>query len=167
MSSVSLGRGSSVERHGPSVLVVCMGNICRSPIAEGLLRHHARREGVDLYIDSAGTHAYHVGEPPDARARRVCRARGLPIDDLRARQVHDSDRERFDWILAADRTNLRMLQARFGGSEHVQLLLEFAGVSSPIEVPDPYYEDESAFEAVFDLLDGACAKVLRRVTSSA
>ena len=74
MSSVSLGRGSSVERHGPSVLVVCMGNICRSPIAEGLLRHHARREGVDLYIDSAGTHAYHVGEPPDARARRVCRA---------------------------------------------------------------------------------------------
>lgn len=151
----------------PSILVVCMGNICRSPIAEGLLRYHAQRMRMNLHVDSAGTHAYHVGEPPDLRARQVCRDRGLPIDDLRARQVQASDIQRFDLILAADNVNLRMLRALFGSDHRVQLLLEYAGSAGPTEVPDPYYDDIDAFERVFELLDVACVEVLRRVASSA
>lgn len=151
----------------PSILVVCMGNICRSSIAEGLLRHHAERTQLPLRVDSAGTHGYHVGEPPDPRARQVCRDRGLPIDELRARKVQAGDIQRFDLVLAADRVNLRALKALFGTDERVHLLLEYAGSAGPLEVPDPYYDDIDAFERVFELLDDACAEVLRRVASSA
>jgi protein-tyrosine phosphatase len=163
----SVRTGAAASTTPVSILLVCMGNICRSPMAEGLLRHHARLAGVGLHVDSAGTHAYHVGEPPDARARAVCRARGLSIDDLQARQVEAYDFGRFDWVLAADRANLRHLESRFGAHDRLRLLLEFAGCEAPLEVPDPYYDGPEAFERVFDLLDGACAAVLRRVTSSA
>jgi protein-tyrosine phosphatase len=110
------------------VLFVCLGNICRSPLAEGLARAKARRAGLDLQFDSAGTESYHVGRPPDPRACAVARARGVPIDDLRARQVTREDFGNFDLILAADQPSLRVLQSlrpAQGGAE-LALLLERA-----------------------------------------
>ena len=147
-----------------SVLVVCMGNICRSPLAEGVLRRRAAEAGIALNLDSAGTHAYHVGQPPDPRARRVGRERGAPIDDLRARQVVAADFERFEHVLVADRMNLDELNRRFPQQAGTaRLLLEFAGVEPEIEVPDPYYGDYADFESVFDLLDRAAQGVLKNV----
>jgi protein-tyrosine phosphatase len=144
------------------ILFVCMGNICRSPLAEGIARARARERGLALDFDSAGTHAYHVGEPPDPRARALARARGTPIDALRARQVRREDFDDFDLILAADRVNLDRLRTwgpREGGAR-CALLLDWAGVGG--EVPDPYYGDERDFERVYDLLDGAIDALLQR-----
>jgi protein-tyrosine phosphatase len=144
------------------ILFVCMGNICRSPLAEGIARTRARERGLALGFDSAGTHAYHVGEPPDPRARALARARGAPIDDLRARRIGAEDFAEFDLILAADRVNLEALRRhapRTGGAE-TALLLDWAGVGG--EVPDPYYGDERDFVRVFDLLDGAMDALLQR-----
>ena len=142
-----------------------MGNICRSPLAEGIARFHARRAGVDLRFDSAGTHGYHVGDAPDPRARDLARRRGMPIDDLRARQVESADFARFDLILVADRVNLAAVQRLRPADSRTDaaLLLEWAGLPEPCEVPDPYYGDLRDFDAVFDLLDRAMPALLRRV----
>jgi protein-tyrosine phosphatase len=148
-----------------SVLLVCLGNICRSPMAEGILRVRAEQAGLALHIDSAGTAAYHCGEPPDSRARQVSRARGTPIDSLRARQVEPRDFERFDLVLAADRSNLRDLQAIRPRSATAEtcLLLDYAGLGANAEVPDPYYGRIEAFESVHALLDGACRRITARL----
>jgi protein-tyrosine phosphatase len=148
----------------PALLLVCMGNICRSPLAEGILRKRAEEHGLRLDVDSAGTHAYHVGQAPDPRARQVARERGVCIDDLRARQVTAADFQRFDWLLVADRQNQDALRQRF--PEHaarIQLLLAFAGLGREGEVPDPYYGDYADFVRVFDLLDQAAPGVLQRL----
>ena len=151
-----------------SILLVCMGNICRSPLAEGILRQRALEAGVALEVDSAGTHAYHVGNPPDPRARQIGRSRGTPIDALRARQVEAADFERFDHILVADQANLANLRERFPlAAERAELLLAFAGVSPEQEVPDPYFGDDAGFEEVFELLDRAAAGLLRRLAKPA
>ena len=148
----------------PAFLLVCMGNICRSPLAEGILRQRSREAGIDLQLDSAGTHAYHLGEPPDPRARSLARQRGTPIDDLRARQVVAEDFQRFDHLLVADRVNLEALNRRFPQhAGRAVLLLEFAGIRPEVEVPDPYYGDVRDFEAVFDLLERAAQGVLKRL----
>jgi protein-tyrosine phosphatase len=149
------------------ILVACMGNICRSPMAEGLLRAHAQRLGIAAEFDSAGTHGYHVGAPPDPRARQVCRARGIDIDGLRAREVVATDFEHFDWVLVADRDNLATLRRRFGSPANLDLMLGFAGIAPPLEVPDPYYGGLGDFESVFALLDRAASGVLQRLTSPA
>ncbi|GIX36447.1 MAG: phosphotyrosine protein phosphatase [Lysobacteraceae bacterium] len=146
------------------ILVVCMGNICRSPLAEGILRHHAQKAGLELLVDSAGTHAYHVGEPPDPRAVAVARQRGIDITGLRARQVEAADAERFDHVLVADRRNLEDLRRRQPAvGARARLLLEVAGAGG--EVPDPYYGDERDFEAVFELLDRAAPRLLARLAA--
>lgn len=148
----------------PSILVVCMGNICRSPLAEGILRRRASEAGIALRLDSAGTHAYHVGQPPDPRARQVARERGTPIDDLRARQVAPDDVQRFDRLLVADRQNRDALWQRFPEhAERIQLLLAFAGLGGESEVPDPYYGDYADFVRVFELLDRAAQGVLQKL----
>lgn len=149
----------------PRVLFVCMGNICRSPLAEGIARAHAARRGVRVFVDSAGTEAYHVGESPDARARRVARARATPIDGQRARQVQASDFVRFDWLFAADQRTLdELLRRQPGNSEaRVQLLLAGLGLRGDEAVPDPYYDDYAAFEYVYELLDEAMPLVLDRI----
>ncbi len=141
------------------VLLVCMGNICRSPTAEGVLRHMADREGVAglFEIDSAGTHGYHVGAPPDTRAQKAALRRGYDLSALRARSVNELDFTHFDCILAMDRDNLDTLR-RACPTEHrhkIGLFLEYAANYDDEEVPDPYYGGDAGFERVLDLAEDA------------
>ena len=137
------------------VLFVCLGNICRSPTAEGMLRHLLAREAPELQVevDSAGTAGYHIGEPPDSRSQRAALSRGIDLSALRARQVAPHDFARFDLILAMDRDNLRALQAMRpeGAPARVRLFLEYAPHLGRLEVPDPYYGEASGFEEVLEL----------------
>jgi protein-tyrosine phosphatase len=141
------------------ILFVCLGNICRSPTAEAVLRALAAREAPDLTleIDSAGTAGYHIGEPPDARTRQAAARRGYDLNALRARMVEPQDFERFDLILAMDHDNLRVLQRRAPGASHerLRLFLEFAPQTETQEVPDPYYGGPNGFEEVLDLVEAA------------
>ncbi len=146
-----------------SILFVCMGNICRSPTAEGVFRYHANEAGLSdrVFIDSAGTHAYHVGEPPDRRAVAAAERRGVSLQDLQARRVSDEDFDRFDYIIAMDEDNVARLQEQ-GSPEHhskVRLFLEFSS-SGEQEVPDPYYGGAAGFERVLDLVEDASRGLL-------
>ena len=146
-----------------AVLFVCMGNICRSPTAEGVFRHHVESAGLAeiVEIDSAGTHAYHVGEPPDRRARAAAERRGMSLEGIRARRVSAEDFERFDYIIAMDEDNLYRLRQEAPDDHKAQLrlFLEFsAGVET--EVPDPYYGGTAGFERVLDLVDDASRGLL-------
>jgi protein-tyrosine phosphatase len=158
-----------MSTHGEkiSVLFVCMGNICRSPTAEGVFRRlvDERAPGLDLEIDSAGTHDYHVGEPPDERAVAAAARRGIDLGRLRARQVADADFERFDLIVAMDRLNREALLARSPEScrGRIRLFMEFAGSSELDDVPDPYYGGPVGFEQVLDLAEEAAAGLLEEV----
>jgi protein-tyrosine phosphatase len=146
------------------ILFVCLGNICRSPTAEGVLRALAAREapGLALQVDSAGTAAYHVGEPPDPRARQAAARRGYDLTALRARIVEPRDFERFDLILAMDRDNLQVLRRRAPPAAHerLRLFLEFAPEAGPEDVPDPYYGGPNGFEEVLDLVEAAARGLL-------
>ena len=139
-----------------SVLFVCLGNICRSPTAEGVFRHLLAQErpALDVDVDSAGTGDYHIGEPPDIRSQRAAMQRGIDLSGLRARQVSVHDFDRFGLILAMDRNNLRALQAwrPKASRAEVRLLLEYAEGLDDLEVPDPYSGGQHGFERVLDLL---------------
>ncbi len=152
-----------------SVLFVCMGNICRSPTAEGVFRHQVRQAGLleMIHIDSAGTHAYHVNEPPDRRAQAAAERRGFSLRDIKARRVDETDFERFDLVLAMDRDNLLMLQELSDPMHHrkLRLFLEFAG-GSQLEVPDPYYGGTTGFERVLDLVEDASRGLLAELVAS-
>ena len=149
-----------------SVLFVCMGNICRSPTAEGVFRHLVRQEGLSdrIEIDSAGTHAYHVNEPADRRARAAAERRGYSLDGIRARRVEESDFMRFDYIIAMDRDNLEKLQQQVNDdhSASLHLFLEFSNAVEE-EVPDPYYGGAAGFERVLDLVEDASRGLLERL----
>ena len=147
------------------VLFVCMGNICRSPLAEGFARGAAAELGVDVVFDSAGTENYHVGDPPDVRARAIARANGVDIDAQRARQVQDCDFREFDVILAADRRNLQILQQRRPADARAEigLLLEWCGAADGTDLPDPYYAGEAQFAHVVALLREAMPGMLKRL----
>jgi protein-tyrosine phosphatase len=155
-------------RQPTSILFVCTGNICRSPLAEGIVRQAAQQAGVALELDSAGTHDYHVGEPPDPRARSVAKRSGAPIDALRARQVCPEDFQRFDLILAADRGHYKHLQRLRppGARAELALLTEWCGQDDCVDVPDPYYEADEAFESVYQLLARCADGLLRRLAKS-
>ncbi len=144
-----------------------MGNICRSPTAHGVFRELVRKEGLEdrIVIDSAGTHAYHVGNPPDRRAQATALARGIELSDLRARQVEERDFEHFDYILAMDEDNLAILQSQCPPqhAHKVRLFLEFAPQRYEREVPDPYYGGPQGFEHVFDLVEEAAEGLLAHV----
>ncbi len=147
-----------------NVLFVCLGNICRSPTAEGLFRAELARTGRvdDVFIDSAGTGAWHVGKAPDARAIAAAAERGIDLRALRARQVDEADFENFDYILAMDESNLQDLAmlkpADFEGE--LRLFLDYAGGSTEREVPDPYYGGEEGFAHVLDLVEQAAQGLL-------
>ena len=147
-----------------SVLFVCMGNICRSPTAEGVFRHVVEEAGfaANILADSAGTHAYHVNEPADRRAREAAKRRGYSLDDIRARRVQEDDFERFDYILAMDRLNHEMLLEQADEEYHdkIRLFLEFSSGHED-EVPDPYYGGSSGFERVLDLIEDASKGLLK------
>jgi protein-tyrosine phosphatase len=153
------------------ILFVCLGNICRSPTAEGVLRDLAAREypQLQLQIDSAGTANYHVGEPPDRRTVAAGRRRGYDLSALRARQVCADDFNRFDYMLAMDRANLAELERQRGASARaqLQLFLDFAPDSGCQEVPDPYYGGIEDFERVLDLCELAARGLLQRLKSAA
>ena len=155
----------------PSVLFVCLGNICRSPTAEGVLRAIAARDfpGLKLDIDSAGTADYHVGEPPDRRTVAAARRRGYDLAGLRARHVQSEDFSRFNFVLAMDRANLAELERLQpqGASTRLALFLEFADEASELEVPDPYYGGVEDFERVLDLCEVAARGLLARLASGA
>jgi low molecular weight protein-tyrosine phosphatase len=146
------------------ILFVCLGNICRSPTAEAVLRALAAREAPELSIevDSAGTAGYHVGEPPDPRTRAAAARRGYQMQALRARIVEPADFESFDLILAMDEENLRVLRRRAPATAHprLRLFLEFAPAGAPTEVPDPYYGGPNGFEEVLDLAEAAARGLL-------
>jgi protein-tyrosine phosphatase len=150
-----------------SVLFVCMGNICRSPTAEGVFRKHVSDAGMEslIRIDSAGTHAYHVGEAPDRRAQEAAFRRGFELSGQRARRVDDQDFERFDLILAMDRLNLETLRDRADEAMHsrLRLMLEFAADTRLEDVPDPYYGGAAGFERVLDLVEDASRGLLQHV----
>ncbi len=151
-----------------SVLFVCMGNICRSPTAEGVFRARVRAAGLERHIriDSAGTHDYHVGRPPDARAREAASHRGYDLDELRARQVSAADFADFDLVLAMDRDNLASLRRRCP-AEHqhkLRLFLSFSRRFPNLEVPDPYYGGRQGFQQVLDMVEDAAAGLLDELT---
>jgi protein-tyrosine phosphatase len=139
------------------VLFVCMGNICRSPTAEGVFTHLVERQNLShlIDVDSGGTHAYHVGEPPDSRAQQAALQRGVQMSELSARRVYDDDFERFDYIVPMDRENQRNLLARCPQAHQhkVRLLLDFVPSCAEDEVPDPYYGNQRGFERVLDLVE--------------
>ena len=149
------------------ILFVCMGNICRSPTAEGVFRRLVaeRAPGVGIEIDSAGTHDYHVGDPPDPRSIAAAARRGVDLRQLRARLVHDEDFERFDLIIAMDRLNRETLLDRSPTPyrERIRLFMEFAGNREVEDVPDPYYGGAPGFERVLDLAEEAAAGLLDEV----
>jgi protein-tyrosine phosphatase len=159
-----------LQRRSCRVLFVCLGNICRSPTAEGVLRHLAATEVplLALDVDSAGTADYHIGAPPDLRSQRAALRRGIDISGLRARQVSKDDFERFDLILAMDRDNLRELQALKPRDSRaaLKLFLEYAPELNLRDVPDPYYRDAGAFEEVLDLTTAASRGLLASLHQS-
>ena len=140
-----------------SILFVCLGNICRSPMAEGVFRHVAGARGLALDVDSAGTSSWHIGNPPDERAQHAAAGRGIDISGLRARQVAPDDFERFDLVVAMDDANLARLRSLAPQDAHdrIRLFLDFASGISVREVPDPYYGGEEGFDQVLDLIEAA------------
>ena len=146
------------------VLFVCMGNICRSPAAEGTFRHLLKQEGLEKRIecDSAGSLDFHTGAPPDARMRSAARERGFNLTGA-ARQIGLEDLARFDLILCMDNDNLEYVEQLAGERKHrarVRLFCEFVSDSDAREVPDPYYGGSDGFDAVMDLLEDGCANLL-------
>ena len=149
-----------------AVLVVCTGNICRSPTGEGVLRHLAKERGLAdrIQVGSAGTHDYHVGDAPDARTLKHAKKRGYDLSAQRAAQVTREDFETYDYILAMDRTHLRILRSMQppGSVAKLGLYLEASGKWKGEDVPDPYYGGVEGFEQVLDMVEEAAARWLDR-----
>lgn len=148
-----------------AILLVCMGNICRSPTAHGVFRHRLAEAGLldRILVESAGTHGYHVGRAPDRRALDAARERGYEFDDLRARQIEGTDFDRFDYVLAMDRDNLAILErleTGGGGHARIGLFLDYSPDLAGREVPDPYYGAMNGFEEVLDLVEAGADDLL-------
>lgn len=149
------------------ILFVCMGNICRSPTAHGIFLALVKQQGLEhlIEVDSAGTHAYHIGNPPDHRAQASALKRGVDLSNLRARHVEKSDFETYDYVLAMDAENYVYLSALCpdGYEEKLKLLMEFAPHLNVREVPDPYYGGTSGFERVLDMVETAAQGLLKDI----
>ena len=148
------------------VLFVCMGNICRSPLAQGVFENVLRREGLEneVFVDSAGTGSWHVGHPPDERAQRSARSRGLDLSAQRARRVTSGDCRDFDYVMTMDEENYRAVSALCRESDaEVRPFLDYAADSLETEVPDPYYGGPDGFEHVLDLVEEASEGLLKEI----
>ncbi len=145
------------------ILLVCLGNICRSPLAEGILRHKAAQRNLDWYIDSAGTGDWHIGHPPDPRSVETAFRHGIDISGQRGRLFQSIDFEHFDKILVMDSRNLRdvlRLARTDGHRTKVERILHFSHPGEDRSVPDPYLDKIAGFESVFAMLDQACDSFL-------
>jgi protein-tyrosine phosphatase len=152
-----------------SILFVCLGNICRSPLAEGIFRDLVDKAGLaeSFEIESAGTGGWHVGEPPDSRATMVASRYGVTLDS-RAQQVTESDLARFDYVIAMDRDNHAVLERMIASSNaqpELHLLREFDPAGDGNEVPDPYYGGASGFETVYEMVHRSCEGLLEHIRS--
>lgn len=152
------------------ILMVCMGNICRSPLAEGVVRHLAERLGVASFVevDSAGTLAYHAGEQPDPRAKKVAASRGYDLSRMRARRVAEDDFAHFDLVLAMDRQNLTALE-RVCPDEYLHklgLFMDYAEEHAQDEIPDPYYGGPDGFERVLDMCESAARGLIASIAGT-
>ena len=149
-----------------SILMVCLGNICRSPMADGLLRKKVKDNALDVFVDSAGTGDYHVGEAPDKRMRETASAKQYPIDELRARQFTKTDFQEFDRIYVMDKSNrdnvLRLAQSP-EDRQKVKLILDELYPREGREVPDPYFGGQKGFEDVFQMLDLVTDKIIKQL----
>ncbi len=149
------------------VLFVCLGNICRSPTAEGVFHELVRRRGLEnvIRMDSAGTSGWHIGAPPDTRARAEAKRRGIDLDHLRSRKVEPGDFERFDYVVAMDESNLEDLREICPKPllERIHLFTDFAPKGVPTGVPDPYYGGSDGFAKVFDLITQCSEGLLARI----
>jgi protein-tyrosine phosphatase len=150
-----------------SVLFVCMGNICRSPTAEGVFRKMVIDAGLAdrIHSDSAGTHAYHSGEPPDRRAIAAAERRGISLEGITARRVAEGDFEQFHYVIAMDKDNLQSLHETSDDEHHrkLSLLMEYSDSHPGSEVPDPYYGGAAGFERVLDLVEEAAGALLEKI----
>ncbi|MEN8220147.1 MAG: low molecular weight protein-tyrosine-phosphatase [Pseudomonadota bacterium] len=148
------------------VLFVCMGNICRSPTAEGVFTQMVAGEHPQIVVDSAGTHDYHIGEPPDLRSQNAALKRGIDLSGLRARQVTQADFTEFDYILAMDRYNYQILQSLCpqGQKHKLHLFLGYAPKLNTREVPDPYLGGQDGFEHVLNLVETASRGLLTEIS---
>lgn len=160
-----------IKMNKTAILMVCMGNICRSPMAEGMLRRAAAESGLidRLHIDSAGTHAYHVGESPDRRAQQAAGRRGADISRQRGRKVADSDFSEFDYILVMDGHNYQTLIERAPREHHgkIRKLLSFSKKYPNLDVPDPYYGGPQGFESNLDMIEDAIKHLLAEIERNA
>jgi protein-tyrosine phosphatase len=150
-----------------SVIFICMGNICRSPTAEAVFRHYVENAGLSehILIDSAGTHDYHIGDPPDSRAQYAAQQRGYDMSKLRGRQVGEGDFRSFDFVLAMDKANLAILKRITppDSNTQAQLFLEYARHHAEREVPDPYYGGSDGFECVLNMVEDAAQGLLEEI----
>ena len=154
------------EKKPVKVLFVCMGNICRSPTAHGVMQKLVDEQGLSQYVqvDSAGTHSYHVGNPPDPRSQATAKRRGVDLSSQRARRFVSSDFLDYDYLLAMDTGNLADMRALRPdeASARLQLMLEYSSRYSEREVPDPYFGDDG-FDLVYDMIDDASRGLLRHI----
>jgi len=144
------------------ILMVCMGNICRSPMAEGIMKHLLHKKGKEVFVDSAGTIHHHIGEAPDMRATSKAMQHGIDISVLRARQFNESDFDNFDCIYVMDKNNFIEVAKKARDNEDiekVELIMNTILPGSDTEVPDPYYGGEEGFENVYQMLWKACSKI--------
>lgn len=148
------------------ILFFCMGNICRSPTAEGVMRAKLAAAGLNVEVDSAGTHGYHIGAPPDERSQAHALERGYDLCTLRARKLLAADFERFDLVLAMDADNIANAEALCPPSQRhrLQLLMDYAPHTGRRQVPDPYYGGDAGFEEVLDLVEAACDGLVASLT---
>ena len=147
------------------ILMVCLGNICRSPLADGLLREKVKQLNLDVIVDSAGTSNHHVGQAPDSRMRSTSRLMGVNIDDLRARQFTKSDFKNFDLIFVMDKSNYANVISLTNSVEEkskVHLMLNELHPNQDLEVPDPYFGGDQGFKEVYNLLDEATNALIEK-----
>lgn len=147
-----------------NVLFVCLGNICRSPTAHGIFEQMVKAEGLEghIHVDSCGTGAWHIGQPPDDRTQKAALAKGYDLSHLRARRIAADDFDKFQYILAMDARNLadviKKVPDDYAG--RVQLFLDYSSDKHLVEVPDPYYGSHDGFERVFTLVESTCKNLL-------